>query len=71
MAENIDPNGKQTWALVDTGCGKTFVNRAWGPITPDVLTIKCIHEDVCEYLDLDKEEGLWVLPQLDFPVLLG
>lgn len=36
-------------SLIDTGCGRTLVEKAKAPFTPEVLHMQRIHRDVQEY----------------------
>lgn len=70
-------NGREVDALANMGYRRTLVRRARGPRIPEVLQIKCIHEDGRNYLITQVQvAGQWFcckvggVPQLDCLVLL-
>lgn len=67
-------------ALLDTGCGRTLVKKAKGPVTGERLTLHCIHADVKTYptkiIKIHiKGHPYWcragVVPHLDTALVIG
>lgn len=73
-------DGRRTWALLVTGCGRTLVRSAKGAETGEQLTFKCKHGDLWTYprkiirITIEGHK-YWcrtgVVPNLDTPLLIG
>lgn len=71
--------GRQVQALLDTGCGRTLVQKVKGAITGEQVTLKCIHGDIKTYPTkviklYINDQTYWcmagVVPNLDTPLLI-